>query len=50
MSKCQPINVTPLYDKVVALQRASVVLKSLVEKDWQWFWKWPLLVEIAVSH
>ena len=33
MSKCQLTNVTPLYDKVVALKRASVAVKSLVEKD-----------------
>jgi hypothetical protein len=42
--------ITALYDKVVALIRARVALKSLVKKEWWWCWKWPLLVEIAVSH
>ena len=41
MSKCQLTNVTPLYDKVVAFKRASVAVKSLVEKEWWWCWKLP---------
>jgi hypothetical protein len=33
MSKCQLTKVTPLYDKVGALRKADVAVKSVVEKD-----------------